>query len=210
MTAVEAPSYFEHLKDRCSHLISRYLEPSIIDEAKALSDGVQMPDPDFDSQAAFRLLTHAELEGYFEAKATLAVNKLDADFKSGKVATSEFMAFICNYFWMSGHAPSWGTDQFDKGKLKDYAQRSLGYFRAIISDNNGIKEASVFALSAAMGYGIDELDEVLINELNQYGKKRGDVAHDSWTRNIRTFESAEIEKSRILQILQMIKNYYEV
>ena len=60
-----------------------------------------------------------------------------------------------------------------------------------------------------MGYFSDELDPVLLNELNQYGKKRGDVAHDSWTKNTRTFESAEIEKSRLLTILDLIKKFYE-
>lgn len=97
----------------------------------------------------------------------------------------------------------------ESADFKELAQEALGYGRQFIEANNGIKENSIQILSGLMGYFSDELDPVLLNELNQYGKKRGDVAHDSWTKNTRTFESAEIEKSRLLTILDLIKKFYE-
>ena len=60
-----------------------------------------------------------------------------------------------------------------------------------------------------MGFFGDELDNLLVSELNQYGKRRGDVAHDSWKYNTRTFESAEIEKRRLNTILKLTKDFYE-
>lgn len=209
---------FNHLQDRCNLLIEKYIDPIIQAEQQALSNSSPLPAPDFDSVAAFRLLTHAELEGYFEKKAELALAALDSDFKKGRAASSSFAALIFLYILKKQIRPNWsasggGDDttirNAEYSDFKNLAQEALGYGRQFIDSNNGIKSNSIFVLSALMGYFEDELDSVLVQELNQYGIKRGDVAHDSWTKNTRTFESAEIEKNRLVLILELTKKYYE-
>ncbi|OGB24268.1 MAG: hypothetical protein A3I66_17835 [Burkholderiales bacterium RIFCSPLOWO2_02_FULL_57_36] len=213
-------SPFEHLFQRCDELIKKYLDPIIKAEQDALnsSEPVQVPLPDFDSLAAFRLLSHAELEGYFEAKAKETLKILDQDFEAGKIETSKFASLIFLFILKKQIAKKWtatglGDDASIKNAettdFKDLAQQALGYGRQFIEGNNGVKENSIQVLSALMGYFSDELDPVLLKELNLYGKRRGDVAHDSWKRNTRTFESAEIERTRLLTILDLIKNFYE-
>ncbi|WP_369064855.1 hypothetical protein [Burkholderia gladioli] len=203
---------FAHLERRCRDLIERYLEPIIDAEKHALETERPLPEPDFDSLAAFRLLSHAELEGYFEAKATAAIADLDGDFSRNAVVTNKFAALIFLYLWKQKRQPEWsstGNDDAETVDFKKLAQEALGYGRQFVADNNGIKENSINTLSALMGYFGDQLDEVLVNELNQYGKKRGDVAHNSWVHNTRTFESAEIEKNRLENILYLTKEFYE-
>lgn len=205
------------LKSRANELILKYLEPTIFAERKAVEEKQPLPPVDFDNFAAFRLLTHAELEGYFETKAQLALDELDQLFKLGKPATAKFAALIFLYLWKQRQVPAWsdraGTDsesrKAEERDFKNLAQMAYGYGRQFIKDNNGIKENSIYVLSGLMGYFSDELDEVLVVELNQYGKKRGDVAHESWTKNKRVFDSAEIEKSRLLLILQLTEKFYE-
>jgi len=210
-------SHFIHLESRCNLLIQRFLDTAIADEQAALQSGMPVPQPNFDDFAAFRLLTHAELEGYFESKALDALTALDTIFKNGQVLTSRFVALIYLYLWQEKHQPSWpygqGDDmqsrQKDRAYTKQLAEKALGFGRQFIAANNGIKESSIHVLSAVMGFFPDELDQILVSELNQYGKNRGDVAHKSWFFNTRTFESADIEKNRLITILQLTKAFYE-
>lgn len=201
---------FTHLKERCERLIVRFLDPAIAAEAAALAAGDPMPQHDFDDFAAFRLLTHAELEGYYEAKAKASLDVLDAKFRSGSALTADFSALIFLYLWKERQQLNWpSTPDRDPGYIKALAQEAIGFGRQFVAANNGVKEASMRTLSALMGYFPDELDEVLISELNQYGSKRGDVAHSSWAFNTRTFESADIEKNRLVNILTLTKAFYE-
>ena len=198
-------------------MILKYLEPTIFAERKAVEEKQPLPPVDFDNFAAFRLLTHAELEGYFETKAQLALDELDQLVKLGKPITAKFATLIFLYLWKQRHIPAWtdraGTDsasrKAEERDFKNLAQMASGYGRQFIKDNNGIKENSIYVLSGLMGYFSDELDEILLVELNQYGKKRGDVAHESWTKNNRVFDGAEIEKSRLLLILDLTEKFYE-
>lgn len=205
------------LKKRADELILKYLEPTIFAERKAVEEEQPLPPVDFDNFAAFRLLTHAELEGYFETKAQFALDDLHQQFKLGKPATAKFAALIFLYLWKQRHIPAWtdraGTDsasrKAEEGDFKNLAQMACGYGRQFIKDNNGIKENSIYVLSGLMGYFSDELDEILVAELNQYGKNRGDVAHESWTKNTRVFDGAEVEKNRLLLILELTEKFYE-
>lgn len=202
--------HFVHLEARCNLLIQRFLDPVIASELAALQAGEPFPSPNFDDFAAFRLLTHAELEGYFESMALDALAKLDSAFKIGQVQTSGFVSLIYLYLWRERRQHVWPASLGDDATyIKQMAQDALGFGRQFVAGNNGIKEASIQVLSALMGFFPDELDSVLVNELNQYGKKRGDVAHSSWLFNTRTFESADIEKSRLTTILSLTKAFYE-
>lgn len=203
-------AHYVHLETRCNLLIHRFLDSAIAAEQAALLAEHPIPEPNFDDFAAFRLLTHAELEGYFEAKAADSLAALDAVFKSGQIFTSKFAGLIFLYLWREKRQLTWPANQGDNlGNTKQLAQEALGFGRKFVESNNGIKEASIHVLSAVMGFFPDELDSVLVSELNQYGKKRGDVAHSSWIFNLRTFESADIEKNRLKLILDLTKAYYE-
>jgi len=202
--------HFKHLETRCNLLIKRFLDPLIAAEEAAVVAGQPVPDPNFDDFAAFRLLTHAELEGYFESKAHDALKTLEEAFNKGQVQTSSFVTLIYLHFWKSRQQLVWpNNSEDDATHMKQLAQNALCFGRQFVLNNNGIKEASIQVLSALMGIFPEELDSVLVNELNQYGKKRGDVAHSSWHFNTRTFESADIEKSRLTTILALTKAFYE-
>lgn len=202
--------HFMHLENRCNHLISRFLEPAIATEQACLRANQSVPTPDFDDFAAFRLLTHAELEGYFEAKAKDAITALDRDFSLGKIHTTGFVKLIYLYIWIQKRSYSWTEKKVDDASnLRNLAQEALGFGRQFIKENNGIKEASIQVLSGLMGFFPDDLDQMLVNELNDYGKNRGAVAHSSWHFNKRTFTSAEIEKNKLTTILDLTKKFYE-
>lgn len=209
---------FVHLNDRCSILLQKYIEPIIQAEDAAVKAGLTLPEPDYDSFAAFRLLVHAELEGYFEQKAKRVLSQLASDFSTGNVGTAKFAGLIALFLWKQAIANPWSDRKGLADKelrnqeatdFKNVAQEALGFAGNFISSNNGIKENSIQMLSAIMGVFHDDLDHVLVEELNKLGKKRGDVAHDSWLRVSKTFDSAVIEKERIERILDLTKQCYE-
>ena len=211
---------FGHLESRHRELVAKYLQPTIDAEKNALENREALPATDFDQLASFRLLMHAELEGYFERKASRALAELQAEFDKDKVRTRDFAALVSLFLFAvpadassgsqgskSHPEPMWTPD--GKGEFKNSAQRALGQAREFIKTNNGIKEASVYVLSALQGHFPDELDDVLVTTLNEFGKLRGDVAHDSWKHNTRTFQSAEIEKKQVETILSLVETFYE-
>ncbi len=209
---------FSHLETRCNVLIAKYLEPVILAENEALKKLEPLPAPDFDSLAAFKLLAHAELEGYFEAKAALALQQLDSDFKSNRISSSNFAALIFLYMQKKQVIHNWSSiGKSDDKSLRDaerkdiatLAQEALGFGRQFIKANNGIKENSVLTLSALMGYFESDIDSLLIEDLNEFGKSRGGVAHDSWTKDTSVFDSAELQKKHILKILKATNDFYE-
>lgn len=202
-------SLFDHLEKRSIELLDKFIDPIIKAEDLATENFQAIPEPDFDSMAAFRLLSHAELEGYFEKKAKQALDKLEQAFQSDNVLTKDFASLIFLQLWVEKRSPEWSVLSIDRPEFKQMAQDALGFGRQFINNNNGIKEKSIIVLSALMGSFEDELDDILVRELNQYGKLRGDVAHDSWKHNTRTFESAVIEKTRLNTILKLTKDFYE-
>ncbi|HCR1248452.1 TPA: hypothetical protein ONA42_004810 [Pseudomonas aeruginosa] len=200
---------FEHLDSRFKKLVDKYLDPIINEENNALSNSTELPDPDFDSIAAFRLLIHAELEGYFEDKATHVIEELNAQFKSDKFINSKISSLIMLYLWRTQSTPTWSGSENLPSDFKRLAEEALGFGRKFIKSNNGIKENSIHTLSAIIGLYQHEIDEILIEELNEFGKKRGAVAHKSWIYNTRTFRSAEDEKNTVKNIIKLIKDTYE-
>lgn len=201
---------FNHLENRSKALLEKYILPIIDAEQKALEASEPLPDPDYDNIAAFRLLSHAELEGYFERKANFALNKIQKAFDEDKILTKDFASLIFLHFLLKDPQTKLNNPPIERGELKKMATEAIGFCRHYIKCNNGIKENSIKTLAAIMGFFGDELDDVLLRELDQYGVRRGDVAHDSWTHNTRTFESADIEKSRLERILRLIKSFFEI
>ncbi|WP_139813885.1 hypothetical protein [Pseudomonas putida] len=185
------------------------MQPIIDAENAALAASEALPTPDYDSIASFRLLVHAELEGYFEDRAKSEIDQLDVEFAGGKYLNGRMSSLIMLYLWRSQSACCWnGTAKYD-ADFKSLAQNALGFGRSFIKENNGIKENSIHTLSAIIGLYQHEIDEVLIEELNSFGKKRGAVAHKSWIYDTRTFDSAETERNNVVNIISLIRNNYE-
>lgn len=202
-------TYFTHLQQRCNDLITKYVQPIIDAEASALAASEALPMPDYDSIASFRLLVHAELEGYFEDKAKSEIDRLAKEFSGSKYINSKIASLIMLYLWKKQLSCSWNGAEKYESDFKNLAQDALGFGRSFIKDNNGIKENSIYTLSAIIGLYQHEIDEVLVEELNTFGKKRGAVAHKSWIYNTRTFDSAETERNNVISIISLIRNNYE-
>ena len=125
-----------------------------------------------DAIRSFLLLSHAELEYYFEevgkniAKKALDEWLLDHNFKS-KVLL--YLSVFIN--------------TTERIKQADTAEKKIkaivGQYFINLKNNNGIKEDSIVNILCPIGIEYDEIDNTWLNTITSYGTSRGEIAHTS-------------------------------
>ena len=138
-----------------------------------------------DKARGYRLLVHAEIEAFLEEAArNLAVAQVRA-WKLTRKATDTLVCFLA--FYHTG----WVDDDSDpvnppvsRPKVKDHVNEvvdiAIRQYLAIISSNHGIRRDNLKKLLWPIGIRPEDLDEAWLIEMDQYGKYRGEVAHQSF------------------------------
>lgn len=199
------PTYCAHFKllsDRVTALLQKFVADQIADE-KANPLTFQ---PDLDRLAAFRLLVHAEIEDFLEAKAKDNIAVLAASMNAPPWVRRfpELLALAM----ILKKAPPTGQE-FDLQRFTTFIHELVAGATTAISENNGIKSPSFLLLSVCAGKMVDEVDTVLSGSLNSYGKDRGDVAHKSVTRST-TLQAPSSEVSTATSLVSQIASYFDV
>jgi hypothetical protein len=149
------------LTNRCSQLETTFLGFPNLDSAQINNQ---------DRIKAFILLTHAELEYYFECISekihSLHVTRITTPVLDYSRTHEELFVF--------GLGKMEPTKDFTKAER---AERLLKNYQQQIVNNNGIKSKDILQLLLPAGIDIGNIPEVLKNSLNAYGEKRGDFAH---------------------------------
>lgn len=200
-------THFTHLNARLTELTNKL----IADQMQSETEDVSNFKPDLDRLAAYRLLIHAEIEDFLEAKAKENINKIKAGVRSG----SDWMANHPEIFSLAillyNHkklAFKNGTDNISN-VLSEFVTSLLNCASIEISENNGIKSPSFTLLSVCAGKGANEIDGALSLSLNAYGRSRGDVAHKSAARSTSILApSAEYFMAR--NLVASLKVFFDV
>lgn len=195
--------YFDNLNTRLEELKNKYLQKDIENER----DGF-LSEPDLDNIASFIILIHAEIEHYFECKAKEKLNIADRNFKNGTVIGKDMLSLVYTRLMRDLTEKEDSLEITLTGNLKSYTQEAIGVCRRIVKDNNGIKESSIKYISTMIGKPIDEVNSTLIAELDQLGKRRGEIAHKGKAQ-WKNINSANQEYTQIRNILDLIKEEYE-
>ena len=183
-------------------------------EMKFVSDQIQAEvanpatfQPDLDRLAAFRLLIHAEIEDFLEAKARDNVQVVKSRITSGGAwmrAAPELLPLAIAF---KRGLPQ--EDTLDPQRHANFATELMNAASGFISDNNGVKTHAFTTLSLCAGKTLDEIDVVLSAGLNSFGRDRGDVAHKSVTRcTSLQAPSAELQTAR--NLVDQIGRYFDV
>lgn len=195
--------HFKLLQDRLDELSIKFISDQV--EAERLDPTGFLPD--LDRLAAFRLLIHGEIEDFLETKAKDNVNaiaarvSLNAPWMRG---SPELMAVA-----IALKKPLPSQDHLELNKFSTFILELISSAKAAISDNNGVKTPSFVLLSLLAGKTIDEIDNVLSNSLNSYGKDRGDVAHRSVTHST-TLNAPSTELATALHLVKEIGKFHGV
>lgn len=196
-------AHFKHLSERVETLSQKFVDDQVASE---LADPIAF-QPDLDRLAAFRLLVHAEIEQFLEAKATENISEIEAMARGSTVWMRSKPALLLLAVALSRPLPS--GENLDVSKFCLFVRELVSGAKSAISDNNGVKSASFAKLSIFAGKTIDEIDVALSASLNSYGKNRGDVAHQSAV-HCRSLNAPSMEQATAKSLVTQMSQYFDV
>ncbi|MDN7135220.1 HEPN domain-containing protein [Pseudidiomarina terrestris] len=143
-------------------------------------------DRQLDRVRGYRLLVHAEIEAYIEDVAKETVINAIQRWKNNGKPSVVIVSFLASY-----HS-SWAVnDELKQHEIIQLANNRHSGPKAVaaiidlaqtqfvnkLKDNHGIKEKNIKTLIIPTGIDVDSLDTTWLTNLDDYGTKRGDVAH---------------------------------
>jgi len=160
---------------------------------------------------SYLALTHAELETYFEGRALEIVNTLEKFWISFPNTVYPLLDFNKDSEAnIKTKSKSSDSKTFEELVIENIRKRT-GIFRNKISNNNGIKKKDVRALFHPFGLDFGTLDSAWLENLEVYGKKRGDAVHQSSEMQKRiVISDVEKELEEILAGAQDFDSYITV
>ncbi|SFR85440.1 HEPN domain-containing protein [Maribacter stanieri] len=146
------------------------------------------------------LLVHAEIEAYFEDIAKQVVSNA----KSKWIATRQKSNCILSIIAFCSHEINWENDP-SKNDIKHRINRTTGHYTNKLNSNHGIKSNNVKNILLPLGIEESQLDQTWLNTMDDFGAKRGSIAHS--THSVQNPIDLKTEKDRInIQIIPEIKD----
>ncbi len=199
--------HYNQLKKQVTSL-RRHLLPSKFDSSGQYRERV------FTGVIAFRVLCHAAIEDYIEERViSIAVKAASHCKNTNKISEP------------AAHIASFGDEQFglppetlvppQSNQQKDWpyeidlvariCKLSGNFVGFVKRQNHGIREKNLLRLLITIGLRHDDIDPVLVSELDNFGKLRGEVAHSSTIKHIRTCPNPEDELNRVNNLVSLLR-----
>ena len=148
---------------------------------------------------AYRVLAHAEIESYLEDRALEIVQNALALWSSEQRQTTVTLLYLFAFTKVSMSSkqeerlntiPDNTTvneeSRIIEEMLQDDFNRKLGKvfnsFKKQIKDNHGVRKRNILSLLLPTGINSNEIDVNWLEEIDNFGKKRGNFAHQSASR----------------------------
>ena len=125
-----------------------------------------------DAIRAFLLLSHAELEFYFEAIGKRIAKRALDQWCLNHEYKSKVLTYLSTYTETTERIRRAATTE-------DRIKTIIGYYFVSLDDNNGIKEDSILKILRPIGVDYAKIDKTWLNTLTSYGANRGKIAHTS-------------------------------
>ncbi|HFD0315190.1 HEPN domain-containing protein [Serratia marcescens] len=201
---------FSQLEARLNEL-KNHLLPDVFSETGDYSLAV------LDMAKGYRLLSHAEFESYIEDIAKEIVIEAIRKWKDARKPSVTIVSFLAAY-----HS-SWSTNdeqqnteiiELSRGRLRpkesllEAINIAYNQFLKKIGSNNGIKSTNFKTLILPTGIDIDQLDSELLIKLDNYGSKRGEIAHNSSLRVTHQLNPQD-ELAEVTYLLECLKKLDE-
>jgi hypothetical protein len=131
---------------------------------------------------AYLVMSHAEIESYFEDRVLDVANNAKHIWENNHQVNLTFACLL---------AFSGLTLERTPGKLSSQSFKDLGnkfddsfyvFQRYVRTNNHGIREKNILSLLLPIGINSNEIDVNWLDEIDNFGKKRGDFAHQSASR----------------------------
>lgn len=162
---------------------------------------------------SFRVLVHAEIEAYFEER---AIGIAKSAWEAWKANRKVSVTALC-LLGFSGQDMKIPPKTFQApnenqnktwGELLDIEHRLSravqNYIKTALHENHGIREHNILSLLLPIGFDHAKLDAVAITSLNEFGKSRGEAAHQSFAR-VKQAVNPEDEYKTVRQLLSNLQ-----
>lgn len=161
------------LQRRLSKLKKIYL-PHNFSPTGAYSDTV------YEKVRAYTVLSHAEMEYYFEEIALAIAQKAYNKWTNHKKASTPLLALVAYYTGQYPAIPESHTANRVSDDIHARINTAYREYNALIRGNNhGIKEKNLLNIFLPIGIQVSEFDEGMLIALNNFGTTRGRIAHST-------------------------------
>lgn len=123
---------------------------------------------------SYILLSHAEIESYFEDiakdKVSKALNKW--------IANKEKSNCLLSVMSFCGNDLDW-QNKPDKDRIESRINRTISHYINLLQNNHGIKSKNILNILLPLGVELDDIDQAWLSSMNTFGAKRGVFAHST-------------------------------
>lgn len=167
---------FRELRKRLRAL-RRHLLPRRFSPTGAYDDRV------LDRARGYRLLVHAEIEAFIEDIAKNALISQAKAWKNGRKATQLIVSLLASYH--SGF-PGKENDPATlpvtsrpvlKERVDEAVEKATVQYLNKLTDNHGVRLDNLRRLLLPVGVDLDMLDQTWLTNIDEFGKRRGELAH---------------------------------
>jgi len=165
-----------------------------------------------DRARGYRLLVHAEIEAYLEDVSRIVVNKKINEWKKNRIPSRILISFIACYHsgWVEYdevHNEEITKLAKSRKNIKEIIEEVIDHaqqqYMNNIMTNHGVRKNNLKKIIIPLGIDMTDLDQTWLNDLDDFGKKRGDLAHKS--KSTQSSIDPKVEYNRISNILEGLK-----
>lgn len=156
-------------------LISRihFLENTILPNVKISGNYTKKES---DLIRSYVLLVHAEIEFYFEDIAKEKAVKSLRKWMSNRKKSNCLLAIMA---FCSAEINWDKKSKIDKTKLHYRINETVNHYIGRLDNNNGVKAKNIKDILLPIGIEEHELDEAWLSTMDDFGKTRGTIAHNT-------------------------------
>lgn len=159
---------------------------------------------------AYILLIHSELEKYFEVMSVKIVKDCYSAYKKNGIIKKPLLSLASTNIYIISKPESFSDDKRKEDiSLSKRISNCVSKFIIIAKGNNGIKHKDVFALYWNLGFSEDEIGKSLLLMLDDFGSKRGKIAHTGSMFN-KTVLNYETEKKSVANIIIELEKFDKI
>lgn len=189
------------------------LNNAVSDLSASLLDFAPSPiepysDPQLLKCQAFVVFCHAEFQVYFETVAKRVMREAELRWRGFNAIDRVIAALLAFRSPADVHVPNDPIRPTQLAQLENLIRMAIASHLKVINENNGVKRYNISELFVPLGVVSDDLDEQLLLQLDQTGRKRGDMVHKSSKVSLRTIRDPFTEElPEITQLLAEIKKF---
>ncbi len=157
---------------------------------------------------AFIVFSHAEIENYFEKVGRRIMAEAKARWEESRVPDRVVATLLAYRRKEITAPPDDPKNPSNKTDLLCIVKDCLKIQEKVISENNGIKRSNVSDILCPLGVFPDDLDEVLLIQLTQTGRRRGDFVHERSTVSLpKIRDPISVELQEVIQLIKELEKF---